>query len=136
MMKTQSLQKFTLEYSFNASPRMLYAMLGTYDGLNVWFADKVTLVKNVFHFFWNNTEYTAEITQKKEFELLHYTWIDGESDKYFEFRIKTDSLNNETTLLITDFAFEDDRKEAEMSWDYSIKKLLRAMGSKLSSINT
>jgi uncharacterized protein YndB with AHSA1/START domain len=135
-MKTQSLLKFTLEYSFNASPRMLYGMLSTYDGLNMWFADKVTQVKNIFHFSWNNTEYTAEITQKKEFELLHFTWIEGESDKYFEFRIKSDSLNNETTLLITDFAFEDDVKEAEMSWNYSIKKLLHVMGSKLSNLNT
>lgn len=133
-MKTKSLHKFTLEYRFNVSPRMLYSMLSTSEGLSVWFADRVVSANNHFQFFWDEEENTAELTHIKEFENLRFEWIKGESDKYFEFHINSDSIDNETTLLITDFAEEADLHEAEMSWDFSVNKLLRALGSKISNL--
>ena len=130
------MEKYTFEYNFNASAKLLFAMLSTVDGLNLWFADKVSSTDDIFHFTWDDTELTAKITHKKELEMVHFTWINGESDKYFEFRINTDSISNEISLLITDFAFENELKEKEMIWNSAVNKLMHAIGSRFSNINT
>lgn len=135
-MKTENLQKYTLEYTFSISPKMLFHMLSTPDGLNVWFADRVILQKNTFHFYWKDSVSTAAISRIKENEHIQYSWVDGESDKYFEFHIKTDSIDNMVTLLITDFAYESELQEAEMSWNFSINKLVHALGCKYSHISS
>jgi len=132
-MKTQDLEKYVLEYIFIASPKLLYHYLSTDQGLSEWFAEKVELVDGVFHFTWEETEQKAVIDAKKENEFIRFKWIDDDSNTYFEFKIDSDSVFSENTLIITDFALPEDIKETKMVWDAAIKKMLRIIGGKLIS---
>lgn len=130
-MKTQCPKKYVLEYIFIASPKLLYHYISTAQGLSEWFADKADEKNGIFYFSWNGAEQKAEISSKKENEHIRFKWIDEESNNYFEFKIDTDSIYSEVTLIITDFALEDDIKEASMVWNSAIKKMLRIIGGKL-----
>jgi len=132
-MKSPCPKKYVLEYIFVASPKRLFDYLSTEQGLSEWYADKVILKDNIFHFSWEDSEQKATIVRKKENEYICFKWVDEEADSYFEFRISSESISNEITLIITDFALENDIKYAEMAWNFAIKKLLRGIGAKLIS---
>jgi uncharacterized protein YndB with AHSA1/START domain len=129
-MKTHCPKIYTIEYIFIASPKLLFHYLSTEQGLSEWFSDKVIFKDDVFHFYWGESEQTATISSKKDHEFIRFKWIEGEENNYFEFKIKTDSVLNEITLLITDFAFEEDKEESIMVWNAAIKKLFRIFGGK------
>jgi len=105
--------------------------MSTAQGLSEWFADKVDNKDTIFYFTWDGVVQKAEITSKKENEFIRFKWIDEETNNYFEFKIDTESIYNEVTLIITDFAFEEDIKEATMVWNSAINKMLRIIGGKL-----
>ncbi|MFA4852637.1 MAG: START-like domain-containing protein [Bacteroidales bacterium] len=132
-MKSPCPKKYVLEYIFVASPKRLFYHLSTEQGLSEWYADKVILKDNIFHFSWEDSEQKATIVHKKENEYICFKWVDEEADNFFEFRISSESISNEITLIITDFALENDIKYAEMTWNFAIKKLLRGIGAKLIS---
>ena len=130
-MKTHCPVKYSLEYIFIASPKRLYHYLSSEQGLSEWFADKVILKDNVFQFFWDGSAQKAVISSKKENEFIQFKWLDVEFNNYFEFKINTDSVCNEITLIITDFALEDDFQDSKMVWNSAINKMLRIIGGKL-----
>jgi uncharacterized protein YndB with AHSA1/START domain len=130
-MKTSSPEKYTIEYIFGASPKLLYNYISTAQGLSDWFADNVTLKENAFVFHWEGSEQKALISSKKDNEFVRFKWIDEEFNNYFELKIDSNSVSNEITLIITDFATAEDKKEAIMVWDGAINKLLRIIGGKL-----
>jgi len=132
-MKTEEPQKYVLEYIFIASPKLLYHYLSTELGLAEWFAEKVENVDGVLHFFWEDTELKAIVDSKKENEFIRFKWIDESFDTYFEFRIDSDSVYSENTLVVTDFALAEDFQDSKMVWDAAIKKMLRIIGGKLIS---
>jgi hypothetical protein len=130
-MKTEYPDKYELEFIFIASPKLLFFYLSTPQGLSEWFAEKVVFKDGVFHFFWEDTELKAVIDSKKENDHIRYKWLNAVYDTYFEFKIDTDSVVSENTLIITDFALKDDLKEDAMVWGAAIRKMLRIIGGKL-----
>ena len=130
-MKTNNSKKYILEYIFKASPKLLFHYLSTEQGLSEWFADKVSFKDNICHFTWEDSEQEAIILNKKDNEHIRFKWSNEEEDNYFEFRISNESISNEITLIVTDFAMEEDIKYAEMAWNASIRKMLRIIGAKL-----
>jgi hypothetical protein len=130
-MKTHCPDKYTLEYIFVASAKLLYHYLSSEQGLSEWFADKVSLKDDVFHFYWGESEQRASISAKKDNEYIRFKWLDEEFNNYFEFKIDTNSVFSEITLFITDFAFAENMKESEMMWNSAINKMLRIIGGKL-----
>ena len=124
---------YTLEYVFIASPKLLYHYLSTEQGLSEWFADNVFSTDDIFHFCWEETDQKATIYSKKDRDFIRFKWIEEEENNYFEFKIKTDSVLNELTLIITDFAFDEDKEESIMVWNSAIKKLLRIIGGKFTN---
>lgn len=119
--------KFELEYSINASPKILYARLSTPGGLAEWFADDINIQGNTYTFIWEGTEQQAELVTKKENQLVKFKWVD-EDDVYFEFRIRRDELTGEVALIITDFAEDDEKDDAIDLWDTQISELKHALG--------
>jgi len=132
-MKSICPKKYVLEYIFVASPKRLFEYLSTEQGLSEWYADNVTFKDNIFYFSWDDSVQRATVVSKKENEYICFKWMEEENDNYFEFRISSESISNEITLIITDFALENDIKYAEMAWNFAIKKLLRGIGAKLIS---
>jgi len=48
---------------------------------------------------------------------------------YFEFKIQVDDITNDVSLIVTDFAEEDEMEEAKMLWDNLISSLKQILGS-------
>lgn len=123
--------KLQLEYIINCSPKVLYNRLSTASGLSEWFADDVRVKGNLFTFVWENTDMIAEKKNHKENKMVRYEWTDnGDKDEnYFEFIIAQDDLTNDVSLLVTDFADEDEKQSTTDLWNTQITKLKHLLGS-------
>jgi hypothetical protein len=64
-------------------------------------------------------------------EKVQYRWLEEEDeDVYFEFKIVVDALTNDLSLIVTDFADEDEVDEQKMFWENQIDALKRCIGAK------
>ena len=120
--------KIQLEYPVNCSPKVLFTRLSTPSGLAEWFADDVSIKGKEFTFKWKGAEEMAELVMQKENKLIRVSWID-EPETYFEFRITQDELTGDVSLIVTDFAYEDDREETVGLWNNHINDLKHVVGS-------
>lgn len=122
--------KFELEFPIHASPTMLYQYFSTPSGLSEWFADNVNSRGVVFTFIWDEAEEVAKLVSDKSGERTRYKWVDDESpETYFEFKIQIDAITKDVSLIITDFADEDEIDEAKMLWESQIDELKHTIGA-------
>lgn len=121
--------KFELEYVLNTSVRVLYPRLVTPSGLSDWFADNVDINGDVYTFYWEGSEQSANVLFKRREKGVRFRWVEDEGEEvYFEFKIHVDELTNELALIIIDFADEDDVDDAKDLWDKQIDKMKRNLG--------
>ena len=68
---------------------------------------------------------------KKTGERIKFRWITDEDDQtsYFEIKIQVDEITKDVSLIITDFAEEDEVDEAKMLWENQISSLKQVLGS-------
>jgi uncharacterized protein YndB with AHSA1/START domain len=122
--------KYDLEYVIRASQKVLFERLSTSSGLSEWFADNVNQKGNIFTFEWDGSEQKAEMLQKKDNQFVKFHWLDSEDeDSYFEFRFEIDALTNDLSLIITDFAEEEEVEENMELWDSQISELKHILGA-------
>ena len=122
--------KFQLEYPIHSSINILYKRLSSPSGLSEWFADDVHIRNDVYTFYWDGSEQAARLVNKKENEFVRFHWIDSEDESYFEFAIQVDDLTNDVSLIITDFAEDEQEKEGNaLLWDTQVENLKHALGS-------
>jgi len=124
-------KKYELEFTLNASPKILFPRLSTPSGLSEWFADDVNIVGNIYSFNWEGSEQQAELISKKENQFIRFRWLDDDDDDethFFEFKIHQDELTGEVALVITDFSDESEITEANNLWISQISELKRAIG--------
>jgi len=123
-------QEINLEFVVKASPKMLFKFLATPSGLSEWFADNVNSRGKEYTFFWDGSEEKATVISKKADRLIRFRWEEEDDDEaYFEFKIETDDLTNDVSLMVTDFVEEDEMEEAQLLWESQINSLLHAIGS-------
>ena len=123
---------FSVEYDFQSSPQLLYQYLSTPSGLSEWFADNVNSRGENFQFIWDDTEENAKLIQTKINERIRFQWDNGspeDADYYFEFKIEVDEITKDVSLMITDFAEEDEIEEAKMLWENQIDELKHGIGA-------
>ncbi len=123
---------FSLEIDFQASPQLLFQYLSTPSGLSEWFADNVNSRGEDFTFIWDDSEEYAKLLQKKNNEKVRFRWLDDEEDQddyYFEFKIVVDEITKDVSLIISDFADEDELDEAKMLWENLIGSLKQVLGA-------
>lgn len=123
--------KYELEIPIHASPNMLYQYISSPSSLQEWFADKVNSRGKIFSFIWNGVEEKAKLITKKADEKIRFKWLESEDDaSYFEIRIQVDALTKDVSLIITDFADdEDDVEEAKQLWENQIDDLKHTIGA-------
>ena len=123
-------QKFVGEYPINASRKMLFPYLSTATGLCQWFADDVNVDRaGIYTFTWEGSEQQATLISKKKNDHVRFKWIEND-EEYFEFRIQVDELTNDISLIVTDFADdEDDHEDAVQLWNLQIDNLKQTIGS-------
>ena len=124
--------KLQLEYTMNCSPKVLFNRLSTASGLTEWFADDVRVKGNLFTFVWGDSNQIAEKKYQKENKNVRFEWLDEDLEKdedYFEFGVTQDDLTNDVSLIIVDFADEDEAKQTTELWNSQILKLRQLLGS-------
>ena len=124
--------KYELEFQLNSSPQLLYQYISTPSGLSEWFADNVNSRGEFFTFIWDGSEEKARLTARKSDERVKFRWIDEDNrdtDYFFELRILEDEITKDVSLMVTDFAFEEDFEEVKLLWESQISDLKHVKGS-------
>ena len=97
-----------------------------------WFADDVNSRGKTFSFIWDGTEEIAELISSKSNTFVKYRWMDGSDDQdkcFFEIRIVVDEITKDVSLMVSDFAYEDEIEESKMLWESQIADLKKLVGS-------
>lgn len=123
--------KFEMEIPIQASPSLLYNYISTPSGLSEWYADNVNFRGEIYTFIWEGgSEEKAKLIKKKSGERIRLKWLaDDDESYYFELRIQVDEITKDVSLMITDFAEEDELDETKMWWENMISELKQVLGS-------
>ena len=124
--------KYELEFPLNSSPQLLYQYISTPSGLSEWFADNVNSRGEIFTFIWDDTQEKARLSSRKTGEKVKFRWVDEDnkdSEYYFELRILEDEITKDVSLMVVDYAHEDELDEARRLWENQIADLKHVIGS-------
>ena len=122
--------KYEMEFPIQASPSLLYQYISTPSGLSEWYADDVNSRGELFTFIWDGSEEAAKLLSKKNGERVKFRWeADDETPYYFEIRIQVDEITKDVSIMITDFADDDELEGGKMLWDNMISDLKQVLGS-------
>ncbi len=123
--------KYELEIPIHASPNMLYQYISSPSNLQEWFADKVNSRGKIFSFIWDGVEEQAKLLVKKSDDRIRFKWVESEDDdSFFEIKIQVDALTKDVSLIITDFADDEDEvEEAKQLWENQIDELKHTIGA-------
>ena len=122
--------KYNIEIPIHASSSMLYQYISSPSSLEEWFADKVNTKGKIITFEWDGSEEQAEIITKKSGERVRFKWLESEGDDtYFEIKIQVDALTKDVSIIVTDFADEDEVDESKQLWENQIEELRHTIGA-------
>ncbi|MEM6515005.1 MAG: START-like domain-containing protein [Bacteroidota bacterium] len=125
--------KFEMEFVIQASPSLLYQYISTPSGMSEWYADNVNSRGEFFTFIWDGSEEKAKLLSKKSGERIKFRWVADEEDDasyYWEIRIQVDEITKDVSVMITDYAEEDEVEESKMLWENQISDLKQVLGSR------
>lgn len=125
--------KYELEFPIQASPSLLFQYISTPSGLSEWYADNVNSRGEKFTFIWDGSEEDAKLLLKKNGERVKFRWLEDEEEGnsyYFEIRIQVDEITKDVSIMLTDFAEEDELEESKMLWENMIASLKQVLGSR------
>ena len=124
--------RYEIEFPINSSPQLLYQYISTPSGLSEWFADNVNSRGEFFTFIWDDSEEKARLCSKKTGEKVRFKWVDEnnkDTEYFFELGILVDDITKDVSLVVIDFAFDDEIEEAKQLWDNQISDLKHLIGS-------
>ena len=123
--------KFEMEFPIKVSQKLLFQYISTPSGLSEWFSDNVNSRGEIFIFIWDDSEESAKLIRKTNNEKIQFQWLDDEdTDYYFELRIQFDEITKDVSLIVTDFAEDDDEvEESKLLWTNQIGYLKKVLGS-------
>tara|TARA_A100001011_G_scaffold92972_1_gene97717 strand:- start:30 stop:497 length:468 start_codon:yes stop_codon:yes gene_type:complete len=123
---------FEIEFVIKSSPQLLYQYLFTPSGLSEWFADNVNSRSEKYEFFWDDSSEEAMLIKNKQNDFVRFQWLTDEDDfdkHYFEMRIQVDEITKDVSLIVSDFADQDELEESKMFWENQISNLKQVLGS-------
>jgi len=122
--------KYEMEFPIHASPSLLYQYISTPSGMQEWYADNVNSRGEFFTFIWEGSEEEAKLVSTKKTDYIRFQWMEDEdTDYYFELRIQVDEITKDVSIIVTDFAEEDEVEEGKMLWENMISELKHILGS-------
>ena len=125
-------KRYEIEFPINSSPQLLYQYIATPSGLSEWFADNVNSRGEFFTFIWDGSEEKARLASKKSGEKVKFKWVDDknkDTEYFFEIHILVDELTRDVSIMVVDFAEEDEIDEAKLLWENQISDLKHLIGS-------
>ncbi|MDX9941826.1 MAG: START-like domain-containing protein [Bacteroidales bacterium] len=121
-----ALEKFSLDFHIETTPRLLYTLISTPEGLTRWFAHTMLLEEGEFLFNWEGNEQHAKLVEAKENEYVMFQWLeDYHKDLFLEMRIDTNPEMEGVTLVITDYAEASDVDFSKRLWESQVGQLQR-----------
>ncbi len=124
-------KKFEMEFPFHSSLGVLFEFLIEPTALQEWFADKVIERNSIYTFYWQGSVQQAKLLKEKVEMLVRYRWLDFPEDTFFEFRILEDEITRDTSLIIIDYAEDDDEIVASrLLWQSQVDDLHRVLGAR------
>jgi len=123
--------KYEMEFPIQVSPSLLYQYISTPSGMSEWYADNVNSRGEFFTFIWEGSEEKAKLLGKKSGERIKFRWLEDEDTPYyFELRIQVDEITKDVSLMVTDFADDEDEvEEGKLLWTNMISNLKHILGS-------
>lgn len=124
--------RYEIEFPVNSSPQLLYQYISTPSGLQEWFADNVNSRGEFFTFQWNDSQENAKLVSKKTGEKVKFKWLDEDkkdTEYFFEIRILEDEITKDVSLMIIDFAQQDEVQESIQLWENQVSDLKHVIGS-------
>lgn len=121
--------KFTSEFEFQASPKILFEFISTPVGLSQWFCDKANEGSDHhWTLVWDETNHPALLTHHKPQKLVRFQFdsLDAEDQadpSYLQFEIEKSELTRAAFLRVTDYSAMNNRQELEELWDNLIAHL-------------
>ena len=121
--------KYSQEFPFKTSPKVLYNYISTPGGLQQWFADKVIMDSNhLYHFSWDNEVHSAELTSTRLNKSTRFDFIGEDEGNFLEFKLITSEIDNSIFLKVTDCSDNDDTAELDSMWKSLIADLKEIVG--------
>ena len=124
--------KYELEFPIQSSPQLLYQYISTPSGLSEWFADNVNSRGEFFTFIWDDSEEKAKLASKKSGERIKFRWLEEdntETDYFFELKIMEDEITKDVSIVIADFAYEEEIAASKLLWENQISDLKHVLCS-------
>jgi uncharacterized protein YndB with AHSA1/START domain len=122
--------KYEMEFPIHASPSLLFQYISTPSGMQEWYADNVNSRGEFFTFIWEGSEEKAKLVSKNKGQSIRFQWLDDEdTDYYFEMRIQVDAITKDVSIMVTDFAEDDEIEEGKILWENMISELKQLLGS-------
>ena len=125
-------EKYELEFLFKTLHRVLENMIATPSGLSEWFADDVNVDDDIYSFEWDGNVEKARMINHKVHTKIRFRWLADEEedlDTYFEISYLVDPMTSSVAVIITDFAYPEDRESSILLWDQQIHTLKRLLGA-------
>ncbi|OGX89969.1 START-like domain-containing protein [Hymenobacter coccineus] len=127
---TQTKTQFTVDYSINASPKILFPYLATASGLARWFCDDVNHVAGGgLNFVWDRENHYAEVGPQRLNRAARYVFSGPEhaDPSYVEFTLHSSAVTDEVFLHIVDYSSAQAAEQREL-WDGLVAKLRGQVG--------
>lgn len=130
MVKKRERIKLELEFPIRCSPPLLYNYISSASGLSEWFAYDVDHKSRTdFTFkFEDGVEEKATLLKNIPNKLVRFKMSNNHDDEYLEMDIIVDELTEDVALKITEFCFEDEKREITELWNSEIDVLRNATG--------
>jgi len=122
-------EKYSLEFEFRSSPKILFTSLSDPSGLAGWFADEVLVKDKTYTFVWEGGESSARLIAVRDLQLVRFEWAEDSDGTYFQFEIKEDDITLDIALVITDFAGKGEKDTNIRLWESQVQKLRMLLGS-------
>ena len=127
-------RRFEMEYSINASLKLLFPYLASASGLALWFCDDVRLdPDHRVNMVWDKQNHYAEIAVQRPGRSIRYVFLDEKKQpqldaNYLDFTLEASRITDEVFLRVTDYSDHTDAKEQEELWEGLVGRLREQVG--------
>ncbi len=120
----EKVEHFIMEFLVETTPKLLFTLISTPEGLSRWFAPTIQTDDKTFVFQWSGNEQKVQLVQFKDNEYVIFQWLeDYHKGLNLEMRIETEPNTNGVTLVINDFAELGDVDFSKRLWETLVRKL-------------
>ncbi|QKG58881.1 ATPase [Hymenobacter sp. BRD128] len=123
-----------MEYSINASPKILFPYIASASGLSQWFCDDVRLdPDHRLNMVWDKQSHFAEIAAQRPGRSIRYVFLDEQKRplqdaNYLDFTLELSRITDEVFLRVTDYSDHADAQEHQELWEGLVGKLRDQVG--------